>query len=144
MAKSCWEHRFREQPSNRVERYRFVPCGSAAKWRAKQHCRSEAVLAVIALRAKMIGLSDHVQPRASWEMIFKMENYSNPLLWDVTRAQSGKKQHMIKLTSESELVSLGEGAAYVAAAAVTKDMWEKNFIHFTPIFLFLLLNLCHF
>ena len=39
-----------------------------------------AVLAVIALRAKMIGLSDHVQPRASWEMIFKMENYSNPLL----------------------------------------------------------------
>ena len=79
---------------------------SAAKWRAKQQI-GKAVLAVIALRAKMIGLSDHVQPRASWEMIFKMENYSNPLIWNsVTRAQSGKKQHMIKLTSESELVSL--------------------------------------
>ena len=52
---------------------------SAAEWRVKQQI-GKAVLAVIALRAKMIGLSDHVQPRASWEMIFKMENYSNPLL----------------------------------------------------------------
>jgi hypothetical protein len=47
----------------------------------------------------MIGLSDHglVQPRASWEMIFKrwkiilIHSYEN-----VTRAQSGKKQHMIR------------------------------------------------
>ena len=52
-----------------------------------------------AARAKMIGLSDHglVQPRASWEMIFKrwkiilIHSYEN-----VTRAQSGKKQHMIR------------------------------------------------
>ena len=75
-----WIRRAARQQSGEISFCSMQQSGSsAAKWQAKQQI-GKAVLAVIALRAKMIGLSDHVQPRASWEMIFKMENYSNPLI----------------------------------------------------------------